>query len=316
MKEPRPEPERRRDALCVADPRANAIELVLVLSGRRDIGRDREVVARTDRSEQRPERFLVQGVFDSGLPTLGLARDLPERISLVRSLASWTLGWSKGLMPRSRPPPRSRTPSGTSPRPGPARPRLRSSADGCPACLERRELAAPHLPPAGAPDSRRRSGRRRTPRAARDGSPSTGRMPLPSLPVDSAISCSSHMPKRSTGAPDGEGQLVAPREGERRRSPRRAAGPGCPPAPLARQARPSPRARRSISPTSTPASAAGTRPKFESAEYRPPICGSPGKIRRTLRRVASFSRAEPGSVMTTKRSPALAPSSSSARPKK
>ena len=54
---------------------------------------------------------------------------------------------------------------------------------------------------------------------------------------------------------------------------------------------------------STPASAAGTRPKYERAEYRPPISGGFSKTRAKLRSAASFASSLPGSVIATKRSP-------------
>ena len=87
-----PNPTRRRDALRVADRRAGSASSRSSFSwSSGQVGRDREVVAGTDRSEQRPQRFLVQGVFDCRTPASRLL-GLPERISFVRSLASWTLG--------------------------------------------------------------------------------------------------------------------------------------------------------------------------------------------------------------------------------
>ena len=46
----------------------------------------------------------------------------------------------------------------------------------------------------------RTRGRRRRPSGSPSGSSATGRMPLPSLPVDSAISCSTQRPKLDTGS--------------------------------------------------------------------------------------------------------------------
>ena len=69
---------------------------------------------------------------------------------------------------------------------------------GCPAADERRQ---PGVHVAGATRRRcrgrgaRRRGRRRRPPGAPSGSPSTGTMPTPCLPVDSAMSCSSQAPR-------------------------------------------------------------------------------------------------------------------------
>ena len=57
--------------------------------------------------------------------------------------------------------------------------------------------------------------------------------------------------------------------------------------------------------TSRPIAAAGTIPKLESAEYRPPIVGSPWKMYRNLSVSASFSSFDPGSVTAIKRLPAF-----------
>ena len=60
-------------------------------------------------------------------------------------------------------------------------------------------------------------------------------------------------------------------------------------------------AARSISSAmSIPTSAAGNKPKIESAEYRPPTLGSPGKIASHPSRCACASNSEPGSVIATK----------------
>ena len=53
--------------------------------------------------------------------------------------------------------------------------------------------------------------------------------------------------------------------------------------------------------TSIPISAAGTIPNGESAEYRPPIVGSPANTARNPRSRARSSSAEPGSVIAAKR---------------
>jgi len=66
--------------------------------------------------------------------------------------------------------------------------------------------------------------------------------------------------------------------------------------------------------TSTPISAAGTSPKNDSAEKRPPMRGSLTNVRRKPRSAASFCSGVPGSVIATKCAPARGLSrSSSAR---
>ena len=66
-------------------------------------------------------------------------------------------------------------------------------------------------------------------------------------------------------------------------------------------------ARSSRRGTLTPMAAAGTMPKWESAEKRPPTLGSPWKTFRKPSRWACLSRSVPGSVMATKRLPAWPP---------
>ena len=63
-------------------------------------------------------------------------------------------------------------------------------------------------------------------------------------------------------------------------------------------------ARATMSRTSRPHRAAGTRPKTDSAEKRPPTVGSPRNTPRKERSRASLSRSLPGSVMATKCLPA------------
>ena len=68
--------------------------------------------------------------------------------------------------------------------------------------------------------------------------------------------------------------------------------------------------------TSSPIAAAGSSPKFESAENRPPMDGMPWNtcLNRSAR--AIWSNCEPGSVMATKRAAASPPSSVRARARK
>ena len=68
---------------------------------------------------------------------------------------------------------------------------------------------------------------------------------------------------------------------------------------------------------SMPAAAAGTSPNGDSTEYRPPMLGSPWKMRANPCLVATFSSDEPGSVTAMNRCPALsAPIVSETRAKK
>ena len=168
----------------------------------------------------------------------------------------------------------------------------------------RERLDRPLRPPARRPArSPRRTGPRRTTAGGPAASPSTGRMPFPSLPVLSATNCSTHMPKAWNGRTDEEGQLVAPRERrgpDRRPEPR---GPGCPHLP-----------RGSAPPSFEPGAASPQRPhrrerreRGRSSRARSSALRSPGPRGRPAALSAArppFSRAEPGSVMTTKRSPA------------
>jgi hypothetical protein len=55
----------------------------------------------------------------------------------------------------------------------------------------------------------------------------------------------------------------------------------------------------------TPMSAAGTIPNCESAEYLPPIVGSPVNTCRNPRSPAMRSRSEPGSVIAMNAAPRL-----------
>ena len=55
---------------------------------------------------------------------------------------------------------------------------------------------------------------------------------------------------------------------------------------------------------SRPMIAAGTMPKFDRAEYRPPMLGTPKNMRRKPSLSAMCCSFEPGSVMAMKRFPA------------
>ena len=179
------------------------------------------------------------------------------------SLALSTSGWSKGLMPMIRPATEVAyshisiwAPSGASTltpqpdlvrtssksQPGPKLPRISSALLG-------EKLAA-------AGDST-----------------ITGRMPLPSLPVDSAISCSAQSPKPAYGASalhstslSTPARLATPRSAPSRR-------PGLSTESASRCGRMA-SASASSAPMSAPASPLGTSPKAVSAENRPPTVGS------------------------------------------
>ena len=114
---------------------------------------------------------------------------------------------------------------------------------------------------------RRTRDRRRSADGAPTASRSTGMMPLPSLPVDSAMSCSSQAPRSwmpgdamsvSLSTPCGGRHAEDRAEHERRGSPPRARP--------ARRRAPCARPRRAAARRRGPSTAAGTMPKFESAE--------------------------------------------------
>ena len=69
--------------------------------------------------------------------------------------------------------------------------------------------------------------------------------------------------------------------------------------------------------TSSPIAAAGTRPKSDRTEYRPPMPGIPNAMCRNRSRSATFCIFDPGSVMAMKRDPtSLAPTARFAHSKK
>ncbi len=57
-------------------------------------------------------------------------------------------------------------------------------------------------------------------------------------------------------------------------------------------------------PMSSPIAAAGTRPKSDSTEYRPPMLGMPNAMWRNRSRSAIVCNFDPGSVMAMNREPA------------
>ncbi len=187
----------------------------------------------------------------------------------VAILLASTSGWLKGLMPQDRRPrSRSRSPSGRTPRPGRTWwPRGCARPAGPPPRGRRPPRPAPASGAVVEAQVGEERDRRRRPRARPTRSRSTGMMPLPSLPVDSAMSCSSQAPRSWM---PGEATIVSlsmPRfaatpedraEHEARvlrRGHARARRPG--------SMRSASSSRRS---TSRPMTAAGTMPKLESAE--------------------------------------------------
>jgi len=133
-------------------------------------------------------------------------------------------------------------------------------------------------------------------------SPGTGTMPLPSLPVDSATSCSTQSPKEATDAGSTKVSLSWPASVA---SPIRAPShaPGFSNAGTALQPSAISSAEKSRSSRSAPIRAAGTRPNSDSAEYRPPRSGGFWNTCRNPLARASSSRGVPGSVIAMKFEP-------------
>ena len=161
----------------------------------------------------------------------------------------------------------------------------------------------------GAKESRTYTWSRSSPpaRGAPTDSPTTGTTPFPCFPSDSATSCSI---QSASPAIPGEVTRVS------LSTPSRAAAPSTTPRTSpglsspgrsAAQASAMTSARSSRRGTLTPMAAAGTMPKWESAEKRPPTLGSPWKTFRKPSRWACLSRSVPGSVMATKRLAAWPP---------
>ena len=124
-------------------------------------------------------------------------------------------------------------------------------------------------------------------------------MPTPSLPVDSAISCSTQLPKLAISSGRAIVSLSRPALAA---SPIIApsVAPGLCAAGIVRSdAVCISSARSSTSWSGAPISAAGTRPKYESAEYRPPMSSGLTNTARNPRSRASVSSGVPGSVIAT-----------------
>ena len=190
----------------------------------------------------------------------------------MAALAAATSGWSNGWMPSSAPAravanSHSRTCSPRSANDPP----LPKRTTGWPAS------ASASSGPAAGPGSPTATNIRSSPYTdgSPRGSPTTGTMPVPSLPVDSARSCSSHSPN------------VA-----RFREPRASACPG-PPRPPSRRGQPGRRVGRRRRPqrlgdaradasspsTSAPARIAGTSPEQRQGRVPPPMSGGFSKAR-------------------------------------
>ncbi len=122
---------------------------------------------------------------------------------------------------------------------------------------------------------------------------------MPCLPVLSASNCSSHAPRSRIPGDVTSVTLLCPRLA---RVPRIAPRitPGFSPAgTVAAQAWIISSVRSSRRRTSSPIIAPGTMPKFDSAEYRPPMLGTPKKIRRKWSASATCCNFDPGSVMAS-----------------
>ena len=134
-------------------------------------------------------------------------------------------------------------------------------------------------------------------------------MPVPSLPVLSAISCSTQRPKLLM---DGEATMVSLSRPLTARAPMTA--PSMAPGlsrrgALEAQASRMESARSKMASRSSPIRAAGTRPKYESTENRPPMSDGFRNARRNLCTRASSSSELPWSVMATKLLPACSSAS-------
>ena len=158
----------------------------------------------------RPRRRQSSGVC-AGRP--------PARICCVFSLLSVTLGWSNGLMPSSRPAravaasqTRNCAPERSVDRHVRARRRCRASP---PAAARRRTVTVSTSAPV-AP-------------GAVGVSTTTGRMPVPSLPVDSATSCSAQSPRPVMPVPSSTRAILSRPARGRGPGPRPAPAPGCRP---------------------------------------------------------------------------------------
>ncbi len=125
-----------------------------------------------------------------------------------------------------------------------------------------------------------------------------GMTPRPSLPVDSASSCSIQLPSDASSGGRRRVHLSRPASAA---SPRKmpSSAPGFSASTEERQRSPIARASSRMCPSGAPARAAGTMPKCDSTENRPPMSGW---FRKSVRNPCSWARASrelPGSVMAT-----------------
>ena len=149
------------------------------------------------------------------------------------------------------------------------------------------------------------------------GSRSTGMRPFPSLPVDSASSCSSQAPRSETPGDVMRVTLSRPLVASTPRIVPRTTPGFSSIGTHEEQACTISSARSRNFATSTPMMAAGTIPKFERAEYRPPMLGTPKRMCLKPSLSATCCILEPGSVTAMNRCPAsFAPRTCVTRSKK
>ena len=126
------------------------------------------------------------------------------------SLASCTLGWSNGLIPSTQPATAVANSAKKKIRPRSMRAVDRQRHRRLAGLRQRLDLRVERPRRARRRCAGRRTGGRRRRRpASPSGSSATGRMPLPSLPVLSATSCSTHRPKLAIGSETTKRELVA-----------------------------------------------------------------------------------------------------------
>ena len=293
MQEARPEAEAGGDALPVAHARDAIVCKRASCAGvHLDVGQQREVVAgaaaRSRWARRYPasvgrrrgfaaERRAFAASVKSLMPLVLEERRLggqASRSSRIpwsvarRDLAGLDVRLVEGLMPMTEP----ATAVAISQRKNSSAeivdvaPRRCGRRAGRPAPARRRRRPArrpARIPVAG----RRTRDRCRRRRAAPSGSRSTGMMPLPCLPVDSAISCSSQAPRSWMPGEAMSVSLSRPRAAQPAEDhAQHDAGVLARQARSARRRRPSARRASRTRPTSRPMTAAGTMPKFESAE--------------------------------------------------
>ena len=132
-----------------------------------------------------------------------------------------TLGWSNGLIPSTQPATAIANSAKKNSRPRSVGPWIVADDHRVAGLRERVDLRVVRRGWARRRGAGRGTcGRRRSPPGSPSGSPTIGTMPLPCLPVDSAMSCSTHRPKLCERRVDDVGELVAP--GERELAPREA----------------------------------------------------------------------------------------------